>query len=144
VNRENHAAIQREKMSQLRIFLGDPDRDGRLGLQMLLEHEPGLRIVGIAVRAQGLLGQVGAAQPDVILLDWQLIASAPKEYIRNLHSIETQPNIIILDVRPEVRHEAEAVGADGFVSKDSPPDKLLMILHELRKEKINEKLLKKQ
>ena len=129
-------------MSQLRIFLGDPDRDGRLGLQMLLEHEPGMRIVGISVRSEGLVGQVGAAQPDVLLLDWQLIASASREYIKNLHSIETQPDIIVLDVRPEIRHEAEEAGADGFVSKDSPPDQLLMILHELRKEKIDEQLLK--
>ena len=129
-------------MSQLRIFLGDPDRDGRLGLQMLLEHEPGMRIVGISVRSEGLVGQVGAAQPDVLLLDWQLIASAPREYIRNLHSIETQPQIIVNDVRSETRQDAEAAGADDFFSKDSPPDQLLMILNELRQEKIDEQLLK--
>lgn len=129
-------------MSQLRIFLGDPDRDGRLGLQMLLEHEPGMRIVGISIRSQGLVGQVGAAQPDVVLMDWQLIASAPAEYIKNLHLIESQPQIIVLDVRSEIRHETEAAGADSFVSKADPPDQLLKILHELRREKIDEKLLK--
>jgi len=125
-------------MSQLRIFLGDPDRDGRLGLQMLLEHEPGMRIVGISVRSEGLVGQVGAAQPDVVLLDSQLIASAPADYIKNLHLIESQPQIIVLDVRPETRYEAEAAGADGFVSKDSPPDQLLTILRKLKQERIQE------
>ena len=105
---------------------------------MLLEHEPGMRVVGIAVSSEGLVGQVGAAQPDVLLLDWQLVSSAPTEYIRNLHSIETQPDIIVLDVRPEIRYEAETAGADGFVSKDSPPDQLLTILRKLKQERNQE------
>ena len=37
-----------------------------------------------------------------------------KEYIRNQHSIETQPDIIVLDVRPEIKYAAEAAGADDF------------------------------
>jgi DNA-binding NarL/FixJ family response regulator len=109
---------------------------------MLLEHEPGMRIVGISVRSVGLVGQVGAAQPDVLLLDWQLISSAPKEYIRNLHSIETQPDIIVLDVRPEIKYEAEAAGADDFISKADPPDQLLAILQKLKKGRNQEQKLK--
>ncbi len=109
---------------------------------MLLEHEPGMRIVGISVRSEGLVGQVGAAQPDVLLLDWQLIASAPKDYIRNLHSIETQPDIIVLDVRPEIKYEAEAAGADDFISKADPPDQLLAILQKLKKARNQEQKLK--
>lgn len=105
---------------------------------MLLEHEPGMRIVGISVRSEGLVGQVGAAQPDVLLLDWQLVSSAPTEYIKNLHSIETQPHIVVLHVDPETRGEAETAGADGFVSKDSPPDQLLTILRKLKQERNQE------
>ena len=125
-------------MSQLRIFLGNPDRDGRLGLQMLLEHEPGMRIVGISVRSVGLVGQVGAAQPDVLLLDWQLVASAPVEFIRNLHSIESQPFIIVTHIHPETKQKAAATGADAFFCKDGPPDPLLMILQKLRRKRLQE------
>ena len=125
-------------MRQLRIFVADPDRDTRLGLQMLLEHEPGMRVVGIAVRSEGLVGQVGAAQPDVMLLDWQLVASAPSEYIKNLRSIETEPHIIVMHVQPETRPAASAVGADHFIVKNTPPDQLLMMLHELKRERIQE------
>ena len=109
---------------------------------MLLEHEPGMRIVGISVRSEGLVGQVGAAQPDVLLLDWQLITSAPREYIRILHSIETQPDIIVLDVRQEIKYEAEAAGADDFISKADPPDQLLAILQKLKKARNQEQKLK--
>jgi DNA-binding NarL/FixJ family response regulator len=123
-------------MSQMRIFLADADRDSRLGMQMLLEHRSGMRVVGIAVGSEGLVGQVGAAQPDVVLLDWQIIASAPAHYIKNLHLIESQPQIIVLHVRADTGGEAEAAGADGFVSKDSPPDQLLRTLNEIKPERI--------
>ena len=125
-------------MKMLRIFIADADQDVRVSLQMLLDREPGMRVVGIAVRSNVLVGQVGAAQPDVLLLDWQLVSSAPAEYIKNLHSIETQPHIVVLHVNPETRGEAETAGADGFVSKDSPPDQLLTILRKLKQERIQE------
>ncbi len=125
-------------MRKMRIFIADADRDVRVGLQMLLDREPGMHVVGIAVLSQGLVGQVGAAQPDVLLLDWQLVNSAPTEYIKNLHSIETQPQIFVLHVDPETRGEAETAGADGFISKDCPPDQLLAILRKLKKERNQE------
>ena len=123
-------------MSQLKIFIADANRDSRLGLQMLLDHQPGMRIVGVSVGSEGLVGQVGAAQPDVVLLEWQIIASAPADYIKNLHSIESQPQIIVLHFRSGTRREAEDADADCFVSKDSPPDQLLRILNEIKPERI--------
>jgi DNA-binding NarL/FixJ family response regulator len=84
---------------------------------------------------------VGAAQPDVVLLDWDLVASAPSEYIKNLQSLESQPHIIVIDVRPENRGETGAAGADDFVSKDGPPDQLLTILRKLKQARNQEQKL---
>ena len=103
---------------------------------MLLDHQPGMRIAGVSVGSEGLVGQVGAAQPDVVLLDWEIIVSAPADYINNLHSIESQPQIIVLHIRPETKREAEDAGVDCFVSKDSPPDQLLRTLNEIKPERI--------
>ena len=125
-------------MRQFRIFVADPDRDALLGLQMLFDYEPGMRVVGIAVPSVGLVGQVGAAQPDVLILDWQLVASAPVEFIRNLRSVESQPYIIVTHIHPETGRKAAATGADAFFCKDSPPDPLMMILHKLRRKRLQE------
>ena len=121
-------------MRNLRIFIAEPDRDIRIGLEMLLDRESGMRVVGIAVRPEGLVRQVGALQPDIVLLDWQLIASAPESYIKNLNSLESRPHIIVLHVRPETYEDAKAAGADYFFSKDSPPDQLLKCLRKLKQE----------
>ena len=126
-------------MSQLKIFLADSNRDSRLGMQMLLDHQSGMRIVGVSVGSEGLVVQAGAARPDVVLLDWQIIASAPAEYIKNLHLIESQPQIIVLHIRPEIRREAEDAGADAFFSKDTPPDDLLFALHKIGKDELEGK-----
>ena len=76
-----------EKKGKMRIFIAEADQDVRVGLQMLLNRQSGLQVVGIATRSDGLVGQVGAAQADVVLLDWDLIASNQKNFIRNLHSL---------------------------------------------------------
>ena len=119
----------------MRIFIAEADQDVRVGLQMLLDRQPGLQVVGIATRSDGLVGQVGAAQADVVLLDWDLIASNQKYFIRNLHSLSSKPSIIVLHVRPETRDAAIAAGADDFSSKDQPPDQLCMIFQNLIQKK---------
>ncbi len=124
-------------MRNLRIFIAEPDRDLRIGLEMLLDPEPGMRVVGIAVRPEGLMRQVGAAHSDLVLLDWQLVESAPEDSIKNLKSVESPPHVIVLDVRPETLVRAKAAGADHFFSKDSPPDQLLMCIRKLKHEKMS-------
>ena len=122
---------------QLRVFIAEENQDVREGLQLLINRQPELQVVGIATRSDGLVGQVGAAQPDVVLLDWNLIASKPNDFIRNLHSLSSQPSIIVLDIQPENREAAFAAGADEFSSKDQSPEQLRMILRNI-KQKMND------
>lgn len=123
-------------MKNMRVFIAEEDQDVRVGLQMLLNRQPGLQVVGIATRSDSLVGQVGAAQADIVLLDWELVTAAPEDYIKNLHSLSSQPSIIVLHVRPETRDAAIAAGADDFSSKDQPPDQLLECLQLIKHERI--------
>ena len=116
----------------MRVFLADEDRDERLALQFLIDHEPGLEVVGIATRSESLVGQAKAARPDVVLLDWKLVIQPASEFLTRLRSFAPEPKIIVLHVRPEVRHAVESAGADMFISKDTPPDELLTVLHKIR------------
>lgn len=116
----------------MRIFIAEENRDVRVGMQLLFGRQPGFQVVGIATEADRLVEQVGAAQPDVVLLDWGLIASNPNKFIQNLHVLSSQPSIIVLDIQPETREAAFAAGADEFSSKDQSPEQLRMILRSIK------------
>jgi DNA-binding NarL/FixJ family response regulator len=60
----------------MRIILADDQPKVRLGLRLLLEQEEWASVVGEAVEAESLLALAEVAQPDLVLLDWSLQASA--------------------------------------------------------------------
>jgi len=124
------------KGEEVRIFLADADRDERLALLFLLDHEPGMEVVGIAIRSEGLAAQVRACRPDVLLLDWNLVTQPAADCLSDIHSLDPQLKIVVLHVHPEVRQEVESAGADVFISKDTPPDELLMVLRKMRKDEL--------
>jgi len=110
----------------------------RLSLQLLLEDEPGMVVAGISDRSDGLLAQVSASQPEVLLLDWELSKQAPIDLIGDLQHLEHRPKIIALSINPQVKEIALASGACDFISKDVPPDDLLPILRRTRQSGIGE------
>ena len=120
----------------MRIFLADADRDERLALQFLLGHEPGMEVVGIAIRSEDLAAQLKASRPDVVLLDWNLVTKPAADCLSGSHSLSPQLKIVVLHVRQELRQEVEAAGADVFIVKDTPPDELLKILRKMREEEL--------
>lgn len=132
----------------MRIFLADDQAKVRSALRLLLEHEPGLRVVGETDKVEGLLAQLKAVKPDLILLDWELpdpsVAYALPDPGRNILSVLRSycPHlqIIVLSGRPEARQAALTAGTDAFVSKGDPPERLLTTLRAIE-ETINRPVL---
>jgi DNA-binding NarL/FixJ family response regulator len=116
----------------MRIFIASADKMFRFALQMLLEDEPGMVVIGISDRSDGLLTQMEAAQPEVLLLDWELTKPAPINLLDDLRRLEHPPKIIALSINPQVKETALAAGACDFISKNVPPDELLPILRKIR------------
>ena len=123
----------------MRIFLADDQARVRSALRLLLEHEPGLRVVGETDKVDGLLAQLKAVKPDLILLDWELpdpsVAYASPDPGRRILSVLRSHypylQVIALSGRPEARQAALAAGADAFVSKGDPPERLLSTLRTI-------------
>ena len=118
----------------MRVFIADTRSEARIALMIYLRQEPGIYITGMAVEAQGLSAQVEATQSDVVLLDWHLPGQAVSEVIAELKTLEQRPEIIVLSVRPEVESEAISAGADAFVTKAASPDRLVAILHKMKRQ----------
>ena len=119
----------------MHIFIADADKKLRVALQILLHQEPGMQVTGVATDAKGLLAQVEASQPDVLLLDWYLPGMPVTDLLADLQALDMPPKIVVLSVRPEVKSTALASGADAFADKSGSPEELLAYLHTMRNTK---------
>jgi DNA-binding NarL/FixJ family response regulator len=116
----------------VRIFVASKDSDFRMALQMLLGSEPGMVVIGMSDRVEGLCTMMGASQPDVLLLDYELTQQTTNQIISDIHQQKCQCRIVVLSIDPQVREPTLAAGADGFINKNYPPDKLLPTLRDMR------------
>jgi DNA-binding NarL/FixJ family response regulator len=109
----------------MRILLADSGAPARFALCTLLEQHPGWRVVGEVSSAEQLPGQVIAKNPDVLLLEWNLPQLKAEDFIPSIKEKFPKLSIIVLSGRPELKAQALSAGADMFVSKADPPDRLL-------------------
>jgi DNA-binding NarL/FixJ family response regulator len=109
----------------MQILLADNQPQVRFGLCVLLEHQPGIDVIGEAANARDLLAQSQSSCPDLILLDWKLPKMRAETLLARLRETCPNVNVIVLSGRPEARQAALDAGADGFVGKYELPERLL-------------------
>jgi DNA-binding NarL/FixJ family response regulator len=136
-----------EKEMPVRVLIADGQSKVRFALRVLLERQPGFEVVGEAVYAQDLLTQVEASQPELVLLDWELSGLAQAGSLSALREACPGSHVIALSGRPEARQAALDAGADAFVSKIDPPERLLAAIgacerkqHETKEENRKEQI----
>ena len=117
----------------MRIMVADHQSKVRFALRTLLARRPGLEVVGEADTVEGLLAGVSAAQPDLLLLHWRLDEEMPG-LLSTLKRVCPGLRVIVLSVRQEACQPALAAGAEAFVCKMDPPDKLLAVIEEFQSE----------
>jgi DNA-binding NarL/FixJ family response regulator len=129
------AAIIDNEVRRMRVFLADDQTRVRSALRLLLEQEPGLSVVGEAAEAEDMLAQTEATQPDLVLLDWELPGLRTDDRLSVLRALCPQLKVIALSGQPEARRAALSAGADAFVSKGEPPERLLAAVEDCRPRK---------
>lgn len=119
----------------LRVLIADDQTALRSAIRFVLEQEAHTVVVAEAQDAASLLAKAQAAQPNLILLDWELsgLASdqARRQTLAALHASSQPVHIIVLSGRSDAARPALAAGADYFVSKGGPPEVLLGVLHRI-------------
>ena len=135
----------------MQILLADNQPKVRFGLRVLLERQPGLKMIGEATNPEELLSQVEADCPDLVLLGWSLRGLAKADPSASHRGGPVKPSgqgllaalrracpdssVIVLSGRPEVRRAALAAGADAFVCKCDPPERLLAAIKDCMTQK---------
>lgn len=115
----------------MRILLADDQASVRSALRLLLEQSLNGEIVGECADATSLLQTIAHAEPDVILLDWELPGLPAVQLMRLLRFEKPGVSIIALSSRPEASRQAVSAGVDAFVSKNAPPEILQTAVKQL-------------
>ena len=117
----------------MRIMVADHQSKVRFALRALLARRPGLEVVGEAGTVEELRAGVGESRPDLLLLHWRLDEDM-LELLSSLRKICPGLRVIVLSVRQEACRPALAAGAEAFVCKMDPPEKLLAAIEGIRAE----------
>ena len=117
---------------KMQVLIADSLPKVRRALRVLLEQAGQVQIAGEAANAAGLLAQVETTPTDLVLLDWDLPGRAMAELLPALRRACPGVRIIVLNTWAEAGPAALAAGADTFVSKSDPAERLLAAIKECR------------
>lgn len=121
-------------MKRLRVLLVDDHEVVRLGLITLLGDIPWVEIVGEAGSADKAIAQVGALNPDVVVLDIHLPGESGIQACRRIKADNPQVEIIMLTSSSEddLVFKALEAGASSYVLKQVGTQPLLDALNAVR------------
>jgi DNA-binding NarL/FixJ family response regulator len=119
----------------MNILIGDAQPRVRFGLQLLFEQQAGWKVVGEVEDAQALLESVRLRCPDLVLLDWELPGMPAEDLLVLIRQQSPRLGVVFMSGKIELRSIALQAGADNFVYKADPPEKLLEQIREFIIEK---------
>jgi len=116
-----------ETASDIRVLLVDDQTLVRMGFRMLLDAEPGIRVVGEAADGIEALELATLEKPDVVLMDVRMPGLDGIAATRELLRLSPESRVIILTTfdLDEYAFDGLRAGASGFLVKDTRPAELL-------------------
>ncbi len=114
-------------MSRLTILLVDDHPVVREGYRLLLERQPGTRVVAEAEDAAGAYRQYKACAPDIVVMDLSLPGPSGIEALRHIRQWDAQARILVFTMHGGGAFALKAfeAGASGYVTKSSAPSELV-------------------
>lgn len=113
--------------TDLTIVLADDQELVRAGFRVILESEPGFRVVGEAADGAGAVEAVQQVRPDVVCLDVQMPGVDGLEAARRIAALPDPPAVLILTTfdSDDALFQALEAGASGFLLKNASPERLI-------------------
>src|SRR4051812_30758397 len=104
--------------AELRVLLADDHAILRQGLKLLLQSQPGIRVVGEAGDGAAAVQQAHALKPDVIVMDISMPGMSGLVATRTLTEQQPDIRVVVLTRHEDQTHLEELLraGAGGYVS----------------------------
>jgi DNA-binding NarL/FixJ family response regulator len=105
-----------------RVLVADSHPEVRSALQLLL-LDLDMQVVGEAADWTAVLKEAAGTQPDMVVVDWELIPTGSS--LSLLRAACPAAVVIILISHLDAREQAAlSAGADSFISKGETPDRV--------------------
>lgn len=110
----------------------------REGLLRLLEHDPGVKVVGSAGVIADALADLERLRVDVLILDYDLGDDTALAVVRALRERESPARVVIVTAGLPNHDALELIrlGIFGVFHKQHPPDELLRTIHGVAEGKV--------
>ena len=118
---------------EIRILIVDNHLVVRTGLRMLIESQPGMRVVGKAANRAEALAVAASKKPNMILLDIDLGSENGLDFLPELRETATDARVLILTgvKDAEMHRRAARLGAAGLVLKEQAAEVLLKAIRKV-------------
>jgi DNA-binding NarL/FixJ family response regulator len=124
----------------MRVLLADDQPWLRSALRLLLEHEANIEVVGEAGNLRSLPLYVNKLRPDLVFLDWQLSGldtnSKRQQLLETMRTIAPDLYIIAL-TNDDNAASCLLFGANDFVNRAEPPERILTVLRHASRRKLS-------
>ncbi|MDF2725575.1 MAG: LuxR family transcriptional regulator [Paenibacillus sp.] len=116
----------------IRIVIADDQTLLREGLQTILSLETDLTVVAVAENGQEALEAVAAHRPDVVLMDIKMPVMDGIDSMKKMKKDYPDTIVLMLTTFAEDKYivNAMAGGANGFLLKDMPSDKIVQTVRD--------------
>lgn len=117
----------------IRVSLIEDDETIREGLAFLINQTPDCRVVSHYPSIEQALKTLNEDWPDVLLLDITLPGKSGLDALPELKKLVPQMHILMLTVHESEEHIFKALnlGAAGYLTKNSPQEKIVDAIHEV-------------
>jgi DNA-binding NarL/FixJ family response regulator len=117
----------------IRVSIIEDDETIREGYAYLIAHTPGFKVVSTYGSVEQALKKLPSDGPDVLLLDVELPGTNGVDALPKIKKLIPDLQILILTVYEQdtLIFRALGNGASGYLTKDTPPEKLMAAITEV-------------
>jgi DNA-binding NarL/FixJ family response regulator len=126
VSEEPGQPARSRRAEPIRTMIVDDHALFRRGLEMVLDSEPDIELVGEASDGAEAVKKAGETLPDVVLMDIRMPRSSGIDACRAMKAVVPSAKIVMLTISDEEADLFEAIraGASGYLLKDIPLDEV--------------------
>ena len=117
----------------IRVIIADDHKLIREGIKKILNFNEKVKIVGEASNGNETLELVEFLKPDLLILDLNMPIKSGLQVLEEVKKFDADIKVILLTINddPQTLEKAINLGADGYILKDSNPNKFDEIIENI-------------